>query len=176
MKQLLEFIPLVIFFVCYKVYDIHFASGALIVATALPPLFTWVKYRKVDTMAIVTFLLVLLFGTLTLIFHNDMFIKCKVTVFYTLLSLVLILGQLVFKKNFLQHLLGKNFILPEKVWHNFSLAWAMFFLLCGLINIYIAFWLSQSIWVNFKVFGLPVLTLLFSLISGLYIYRHVRED
>jgi intracellular septation protein A len=54
--------------------------------------------------------------------------------------------------------------------------WALFFILCGLANIYIAFWLPQNIWVNFKVFGLTALTLVFTLLSGVYIYRHMPQD
>ncbi|MCX2958152.1 MAG: septation protein IspZ, partial [Serratia symbiotica] len=71
MKQFLDFLPLIIFFVFYKLYDIYLASGALIAATALVLVFTWVKYRKVEKMALITFLMVLVFGTLTLVFHND---------------------------------------------------------------------------------------------------------
>ena len=57
-----------------------------------------------------------------------------------------------------------------------NLAWAVFFILCGLANIYIAFWLPQNIWVNFKVFGLTALTLIFTLLSGIYIYRHMPQE
>jgi hypothetical protein len=59
---------------------------------------------------------------------------------------------------------------------NLNIAWAVFFILCGLANIYIAFWLPQNIWVNFKVFGLTALTLIFTLLSGVYIYRHMPQD
>ena len=73
-------------------------------------------------------------------------------------------------------MLGKELTLPDKVWSNLNLAWAVFFLACGLANIYVAFWLPQSVWVNFKVFGLTVLTLVFTLLSGIYIYRHMPEE
>lgn len=176
MKQFLDFLPLIIFFVFYKLYDIYLASGALIAATALVMVFTWVKYRKVEKMALITFLMVLVFGTLTLVFHNDLFIKWKVTVIYSLFALVLLISQLVHKKPLVQRMLGKELILPDKVWSNLNLAWAVFFLVCGLANIYVAFWLPQSTWVNFKVFGLTALTLVFTLISGIYIYRHMPEE
>ncbi|BBI91936.1 septation protein A [Serratia symbiotica] len=176
MKQFLDFLPLIIFFVFYKLYDIYLASGALIAATALVLVFTWVKYRKVEKMALITFLMVLVFGTLTLVFHNDLFIKWKVTVIYGLFALVLLISQLVHKKPLVQRMLGKELTLPDKVWSNLNLAWAVFFLVCGLANIYVAFWLPQSTWVNFKVFGLTALTLVFTLISGIYIYRHMPEE
>ncbi|NIG87754.1 septation protein A [Serratia symbiotica] len=176
MKQFLDFLPLIIFFVFYKLYDIYLASGALIAATALVLVLTWVKYRKVEKMALITFLMVLVFGTLTLVFHNDLFIKWKVTVIYGLFALVLLISQLVHKKPLVQRMLGKELTLPDKVWSNLNLAWAVFFLVCGLANIYVAFWLPQSTWVNFKVFGLTALTLVFTLISGIYIYRHMPEE
>ncbi|WP_199636042.1 septation protein A [Serratia sp. PAMC26656] len=176
MKQFLDFLPLIVFFAFYKLYDIYVASGALIVATALALVFTWIKYRKVEKMTLITFLMVLVFGTLTLVFHNDLFIKWKVTVIYTLFALALLISQLVLKKPLVQRMLGKELTLPDKVWSNLNLAWAVFFLLCGLANIYVAFWLPQSVWVNFKVFGLTALTLVFTLLSGIYIYRHMPEE
>ncbi len=168
--------PLIVFFAFYKLYDIYVASGALIVATALALVFTWVKYRKVEKMTLITFLMVLVFGTLTLVFHNDLFIKWKVTVIYALFALALLISQWVLKKPLVQRMLGKELTLPDKVWSNLNLAWAVFFLACGLANIYVAFWLPQSVWVNFKVFGLTVLTLVFTLLSGIYIYRHMPEE
>ncbi|OHT32251.1 septation protein A [Serratia marcescens] len=176
MKQFLDFLPLIVFFAFYKLYDIYVASGALIVATALALVFTWVKYRKVEKMTLITFLMVLVFGTLTLVFHNDLFIKWKVTVIYALFALALLISQWVLKKPLVQRMLGKELTLPDKVWSDLNLAWAVFFLACGLANIYVAFWLPQSVWVNFKVFGLTVLTLVFTLLSGIYIYRHMPEE
>lgn len=176
MKQFLDFLPLIVFFAFYKLYDIYVASGALIVATALALVFTWFKYRKIEKMTLITFLMVLVFGTLTLVFHNDLFIKWKVTIIYTLFALALLISQLVLKKPLVQRMLGKELTLPDKVWNNLNLAWAVFFLLCGLANIYVAFWLPQSVWVNFKVFGLTALTLVFTLLSGIYIYRHMPEE
>lgn len=176
MKQFLNFLPLMIFFVFYKLYDIYLASGALIAAIALVLVFIWVKYSKVEKMALITFLMVLIFSTLTLVFHNDLFIKWKVTVIYALFTLVLLISQLVHKKLLVQHMLSKELTLPDKVWSNLNLAWAVFFLVCSLANIYVAFWLPQSTWVNFKVFGLTALTLMFTLISGIYIYWHMPKE
>ncbi|MGL5387850.1 MULTISPECIES: septation protein A [unclassified Serratia (in: enterobacteria)] len=176
MKQFLDFLPLIVFFAFYKLYDIYVASGALIVATALALVFTWLKYRKVEKMTLITFAMVAVFGTLTLVFHNDLFIKWKVTAIYTLFALALLISQLVLKKPLIQRMLGKELTLPDKVWNNLNIAWALFFLACGLANIYVAFWLPQDVWVNFKVFGLTVLTLVFTLLSGVYIYRHMPEE
>lgn len=176
MKQFLDFLPLIVFFAFYKLYDIYVASGALIAATALALVFTWFKYRKIEKMTLITFVMVAVFGTLTLVFHNDLFIKWKVTVIYTLFALALLVSQVVLKKPLIQRMLGKELTLPNKVWSNLNLAWAVFFLVCGLANIYVAFWLPQDVWVNFKVFGLTALTLVFTLVSGIYIYRHMPTE
>ncbi|WP_337262360.1 MULTISPECIES: septation protein A [unclassified Serratia (in: enterobacteria)] len=176
MKQFLDFLPLIVFFAFYKLYDIYVASGALIAATALALVFTWFKYRKIEKMTLITFVMVAVFGTLTLVFHNDLFIKWKVTVIYTLFALALLVSQLILKKPLIQRMLGKELTLPDKVWSNLNLAWALFFLACGLANIYVAFWLPQDVWVNFKVFGLTALTLVFTLASGIYIYRHMPAE
>ncbi|WP_156294401.1 septation protein A [Serratia oryzae] len=176
MKQFLDFLPLIVFFAFYKLYDIYVASGALIAATALALVFTWFKYRKIEKMTLITFVMVAVFGTLTLVFHNDLFIKWKVTVIYTLFALALLVSQLILKKPLIQRMLGKELTLPDKVWSNLNLAWALFFLACGLANIYVAFWLQQDVWVNFKVFGLTALTLVFTLLSGIYIYRHMPAE
>lgn len=176
MKQFLDFLPLVVFFAFYKMYDIFVASGALIVATGLALLYSWYKFRKVEKMMIVTFILVTIFGSLTIFFHNDEFIKWKVTVIYGLFALALLVSQIVMKKNLIQSMLGKEITLPAAIWGRLNIAWVLFFLACGVANIYIAFWLPQSVWVNFKVFGLTGLTLLFTLLCGIYMYRHMPES
>ncbi|AKJ42568.1 septation protein A [Pragia fontium] len=176
MKQFLDFLPLIVFFTFYKLYDIFVASGALIVATALAVVYSLIKYRKVEKMMLVTFAMVVVFGTLTIVFHSDEFIKWKVTAIYTLFSLALLFSQLVLKKILIKSMLGKEITLPEHVWSKLNIAWAVFFLGCGLLNIYIAFWLSLDIWMNFKVFGLTGMTLVFTLLSGIYIYRHIPDE
>jgi intracellular septation protein len=176
MKQLLDFLPLIVFFAFYKLYDIFVATGALIIATALALIFTWYKYRKVEKMTLVTFVLVAVFGGLTLFFHSDEFIKWKVTAIYGLFAAALLIGQWIMKKNLIKTMLGKEITLPDSVWSRLNLAWALFFIICGLANIYVAFWLPQNVWVNFKVFGLTALTLVFTLLSGVYMYRHMAPE
>ncbi|EFL92287.1 putative membrane protein invovled in intracellular septation [Candidatus Regiella insecticola LSR1] len=175
MKQLVDFLPLVVFFVFYKIYDIFVASAALVVATVFALIFTWMKYRQVEKMALISALMVVIFGSLTFAFQSDLFIKWKVTVIYILFSVILLVSQLILKKSLIQQILGKELILPNRVWSKLNLSWALFFLICGVINLYVAFWLPQEVWVNFKVFGLTLLTLLFTVISGIYIYRHMPK-
>ncbi|PHM28651.1 septation protein A [Xenorhabdus budapestensis] len=173
MKQLLDFLPLVVFFVVYKMYDIFYASGALIAATGLAVVIAYLMYRKVEKSSLITFVMVAIFGTLTLAFHSDLFIKWKVTAVYAIFALVLLISQWVMKKPLIQRMLGKELKLPDTIWNKLNMAWAIFFIACALANIYVAFWLPQNIWVNFKVFGLTALTLVFTVLSVIYIYRHL---
>ncbi|CUR53610.1 Probable intracellular septation protein A [Serratia symbiotica] len=174
MKQFLEFISLIIFFIFYKLYDIYLASKILIGFTILTFILTWIKYRKLDIISLITVPVILFFSTLTLIFHNDLFIKWKVTIIYIIFALILFFSQIIFKKPLLQYILNKELILPNKVWINLNFYWMIFFLICGLVNIYIALWLPQSIWVNFKVFGLTLLTFIMTCITGIYIYKYTK--
>lgn len=176
MKQLLDFLPLVVFFIFYKLYDIFVASGALIVASALALVISWFLYRKLEKMSLVTFALVAVFGTLTIALHNPDFIKWKVSIIYGLFTLALLFSHFFMQQPLIQKMLGKEIQLPQFAWRRLNVAWALFFLSCGLANIYVAFWLSQDIWMNFKVFGLSALTLIFTLLSGVYIYRLMPQE
>lgn len=176
MKQFLDFLPLIVFFVFYKMYDIYTGTWALIIATGIALIYSWYKYRKVEKMTLVTFIMVAVFGSLTIYFHNPEFIKWKVTIIYALFAIALLFTQFVMNKILIQSILGKEIALPMSVWARLNVAWSLFFIACGLLNIYVAFWLSESAWINFKVFGLTAMMLVFTLLSGVYIYRHMQPQ
>lgn len=175
MKQLLDFIPLIIFFALYKMYDIYTATGALIVATAIQVAVTWVLYKKVEKMQIVTAVLVAVFGGMTLFFHDDNFIKWKVTIVYALFAIGLVVSQML-GKPLIKGMLGKEITLPDNVWRNINAAWVGFFTALAVLNVYVAYQMPLDVWVNFKVFGLLALTLVFTLASGVYIYKHMPKE
>lgn len=175
MKQLLDFLPLVIFFAVYKLYDIYIASGALIAATALQLIVTYLIYKKLEKVHIITFVMVAFFGSLTLIFHDDVFIKWKVTVVYALFAIVLGISQLM-NKPLLKGMLGKEIEVADHVWAKITWYWVSFFVACGLLNIYVAFSLSEDVWVNFKVFGLTAATLINTVLTVVYLFKHIPED
>ncbi|GAB1043435.1 MAG: septation protein A [Shewanella algae] len=175
MKQLLDFLPLIIFFAVYKFYDIYVASGALIAATALQLVVTYLLYRKLEKMHLITFAMVAVFGTLTLVFHDDAFIKWKVTIVYALFALGLGVSQLL-NKPVLKGMLGQELKVADKIWARVTWYWVSFFIICGLINIYVAFSLSQETWVNFKVFGLTAVTLLNTIATVVYLFKHIPEE
>jgi intracellular septation protein len=175
MKQLIDFIPLIIFFALYKMYDIYVATGALIAATAIQIVLTYFLYKKVEKMQLITFAIVAVFGGMTLFFHDDNFIKWKVTIVYSLFSLGLLVTHLM-GKPVIKGMLGKEISLPDAVWAKINWAWMVFFALCALLNIYVAFSLPLDVWVNFKVFGLLAATFGFTLLTGIYIYKHLPKE
>ncbi|MCL1147674.1 septation protein A [Shewanella marinintestina] len=175
MKQLLDFLPLVIFFVVYKFFDIYIASGALIAATALQLVISYMLYKKIEKMHLITFVMVTVFGTLTLVLHDDSFIKWKVTIVYALFAIALGVSQLM-RKPILKSMLGKELVVTDKIWAHVTWYWVAFFVVCGLVNIYVAFSLSQETWVNFKVFGLTALTLINTVLTVLYLFKNMSEE
>ena len=96
-------------------------------ATAVVLIYSWVRYRKVEKMALITFLMVAVFGGLTLFFHNDEFIKWKVTVIYGLFAGALLISQWVMKKPLIQRMLGKELTLPQAVWERLNIAGRYFY-------------------------------------------------
>jgi len=175
MKQILDFIPLIIFFALYKMYDIYTATGALIVASAVQIVLTYIIYKKVEKMQIITFLMVAVFGGMTIFLHDDNFIKWKVTIVYALFAIGLTVSHLM-GKSAIKGMLGKEISLPETVWGKINWAWTLFFTLCAILNVYVAFSLPLDVWVNFKVFGLLIATFAFTLLTGVYIYKHLPKD
>ena len=176
MKQFFDFIPLLVFFAVYKFYDIYTATAALMVVTVLQIAITWFTLRKLEKMHLITLGMVLVFGGFTLFFHDDAFIKWKVTVINLLFSAALQVSQFVLKKPLIKQMLGKEMQLPDAIWSRVNLAWAGFFAVAAATNTYIAFHLPQEVWVNFKVFGLLGMTLLFTVATVFYLYRHLPAE
>ena len=176
MKQFFDFIPLLVFFAVYKFYDIYTATAALMVVTVLQIAITWFTLRKLEKMHLITLAMVLVFGGFTLFFHDDAFIKWKVTVINLLFSAALLVTRFVQKKPLIKQMLGKEMHLPDAIWSRVNLAWAGFFAVAAATNTYIAFHLPQEVWVNFKVFGLLGMTLLFTVATVFYLYRHLPAE
>ncbi|MBY8106370.1 septation protein A [Vibrio fluvialis] len=175
MKQLLDFIPLIIFFALFKFYDIYVATGALIAATAVQVAVTYFMFKKVEKMQLITFVLVAVFGGMTIFLHDDNFIKWKVTIVYVIFALGLTISHMM-GKSAIKGMLGKEITLPETVWAKVNWAWVGFFSVCAVINIYIAYQLPLDVWVNFKVFGLLAATFAYTLLTGIYIYKHLPKE
>src|SRR5690606_17416752 len=133
----------------------------LIAATLLQVGYTWVKERKVQRAHLITLVFVVVLGGLTLLFQDDTFIKWKPTVVNWIFAAVLFVSAFIGERNLLQRMLESNMSLPPHVWRNLNYSWVIFFLASGALNLYVAYNFSQDFWVNFKLFGLLGITLLF---------------
>lgn len=176
MHAFLEYIPLVIFFVFYKFADIYWATGSLIVASAIQISYYLIKKQPVPKRNLVFFGLIAIFGGLTIYLHDDTFLKWKVTIIQGFFAIALIVSQKLFNKNIIKEFLGEALTLPEEIWNKLNLSWAIFFATCGLLNWYIAFNFSLETWVNFKVFGLTALTFVFAIGSVLSLHKYMPDD
>jgi len=173
MKQLLEFIPVILFFITYKLYDIYTATAVIIVATIIQVAITWFKYKKVEPMQWITLGLIVVMGGATIYLQNEQFIKWKLTVIEWLFGLAFLGSQFFGKKTFVERMMGANIELPAPVWKKLNLAWASFFISVGGINIYVMQNYNTDDWVTFKTFGVPGLMLIFIVIQMIFIYKHI---
>ncbi|MGR6981333.1 septation protein A [Testudinibacter sp. P27/CKL/0425] len=176
MKQLLEFLPLILFFIAYKVFGIQAGAITLIVATLIQMAILKFKFGGIEKSQKIMAVAVVFFGLLTVYFNDLEFLKWKVTVVYAIFAIALLLSQYLFKKPLVKSLLGKEIELPQTVWNNLNLGWALFFVLCMLVNLYISHYMSDDAWATFKVFGVIGMTLIATIITGVYLYKYLPKD
>lgn len=176
MKFLFDLFPIILFFIAFKYAGVFTATAVAIAATCLQVAWVWWRHRKVDTMLWVSLALISIFGGATLLLHDETFIKWKPTVLYWLFATVLSVSALFFKKNLIQSMLSEQVTLPPAVWVRLNVAWVLFFLAMGLLNLFVAFSFSLETWVNFKLFGGMGLMLIFVVAQSLYLSRYVAIE
>lgn len=174
MKFLLELAPLLIFFGAYKFYGLMAATIALMITTPISLLIYWFVYRKVATMPLVTAVLVLVFGGLTLYFNDSFFIKIKPTIIYLLFASGL-LGALAFGRSLMKSVLGESVKLTDAGWFKMSLHWGLFFVALAVLNEVVWRNFSEETWVQFKTFGVLPLTLIFSAAELIFIRGEIID-
>jgi intracellular septation protein len=175
MKQLLDFLPIVLFFGAYKMYDIYVATGVIMAATVVQMAILYKLEGRLQMIHKVTLGLVLGFGALTLFLHDERFIKIKPTVLYAAMGLALAIGLWVFKKNFLRMMLGNALTLPEQVWRNLTVAWVAYTFFMAALNAFVAYFYTTDQWVNFKLWGYAF-PILFLVAQGFYIAKHLPKE
>ena len=176
MKLLIDFFPIILFFVAFKVWGIYAATGVAIVATIAQIAYLRIKTGKIEPMQWVSLGVIVLFGGATLLAHNEDFIKWKPTVLYWLMGAALLFGQLVFKKNLLRSVMGAQLQLPDAVWLKLNWAWTAFFAGMGALNLWVAFNFDTDAWVNFKLFGGMGLMVAFVIAQAIYMSRYLPQD
>ncbi len=177
MKFLLDFFPVILFFIAFKTYGIYVATAVIMVASVLQISLHWLKHRKFETMHVLTLAAVMVLGTATLVLHDERFIMWKPTLAYWLISAVFA-GSHFFagKKTVIQRLLGEQITLSSSLWTKLNIAWIVFFVFCGALNLMVAHSFPLDTWVNFKLFGFLALTLVFALAQGVFIHRHQAKN
>ncbi len=179
-KLLFDFFPVALFFLVYKLYeDPHqgiLAATAVAIAASLAQV-GWLRVRRrpIETMHLVTLALIVVLGGLTLWLNDERFIKWKPTLVNWLFGIVFLGSQVVGPRPLVQRLMEGAVRLPRPVWRRLNLAWSAFFLFLGGANLYVAFSFDTDTWVEFKMFGLLGLTVVFVLGQSLLIARHVTE-
>jgi len=176
MKLLFDMFPVILFFIAYKMYDIYTATAVIIVATVLQVAYVYAKNKRVEKIHIITLVLILIMGGLTLILHDEAFIKWKPTIVNWGFALVFLGSHYIGNKPIIRRMMDSAISLPDVIWVRLSYMWIVFFILSGVTNLYVAYNYDTDTWVDFKLFGLMGMTLVFIVIQGFYINRYMEES
>jgi intracellular septation protein len=176
MKFLFDLLPVILFFVAFKLQGIYVATAVAIAASFAQIGWLWLRGRKIDAMLWVSLAIIVVFGSATLLLHDETFIKWKPTVLYWMFALVLSASALLFRKNLIRTMLGEQIQLPDPAWNKLNFSWVGFFACMGVLNLYVAFNYPTDTWVNFKLFGGMGLMLVFVIGQGLFLAKYVEPD
>lgn len=159
-----------------KIAPILLATIVVIAATVAQIAWVRIRHGKVDKMLWVSLVLVVVFGGMTLAFQNEAFIKWKPTILYWVFAGSMAFSAIVLKKNPIKAMLGEQMTLPEPIWGKVNLAWIVFFIAMGALNLFVAFNFSTDAWVNFKLFGGMGLMFVFVLGQGMLLSKYMEEE
>lgn len=217
MKLLLDFFPILLFFIAYKLAGIYVATGVAIAAAAAQVGWVWWRSRKVEKMHLATLGLLVVFGGMTLALQDPIFVMWKPTLVNWLFALVFLGSHFIGGRTLIERTMSQAIDLPPAIWPRLNLLWVGFFLLSGAANLYVVYDFSgfysaqqallatagvteidlttcaeqftgallaqcqdtqarEEVWVNFKLFGLLGLTIVFIIAQGLYLARHIRPS
>lgn len=176
MHVLIDFLPIIVFFVVYKTSGIYAATAALIVATAIQVAVQWFRQKKVNKLLVVSAGIVVVMGGITLALKNPLFIQWKVTVVYGLLATAFLVGATVLKKTLMERSMGEAIELPRRMWRQLDLIWAGTFALLAVANIFVMYNYDQDTWVDFKVFGALGVTLAVLIGQVIWISTRAQEE
>jgi intracellular septation protein len=176
MQFLVDLLPVIAFFVAYKMAGIYVATAVLIVGVLAQTAASWIRHRKVSGMLLTSAVLVLVFGGLTLLVHDATFIKWKPTIVNWLFAAAFLVSQFMKGPSIIQRMLGENVTLEADDWKRLNLMWVAFFAASGVLNLWVAYNFDEATWVNFKLFGLMGITLVFALLQGLWIARKAEHS
>ena len=206
MKLLVDFFPIILFFISYHqanflventfigslldpakaevITATIVATGVAIVASFVQVSYHWIMTRKFEKMHLFSLALITVLGGLTIMFGNPDFVKWKPTVLNWLFAAVFFISFFIGEKTLVERAMGNQIELPEAIWNRLNIAWVVFFIISGAANLYVAFYYALDMdektrmdtWVDFKLFGLMGLTLVFIILQAIYLTRHISEE
>ncbi|WP_111656871.1 inner membrane-spanning protein YciB [Isoalcanivorax indicus] len=186
MKKVFDYLPVVVFFALYFLSgrDIYLATWGILIACLVQVSAGWLIWRKVERMHLLVFVVTVIFGGLTLLLRDDVFIKWRPTVIYGLLAMVLLGGQFLRERILLQRMceammitgLGHIVPLSRRHWTILNFAFVLYFSFLGVLNIYVAYQFSTDFWVNFKLIGFTALNFVFYISLFGYVYTLLPEE
>ncbi len=190
MKQLLEFVPIALFFIVYQLkgdsiafggweytFDgIFTATAVLMAATVLQVILSYLLTGALEKRLLWMLLAVLLFGGATLLFRNQMFIQWKPTIFNWVLALLFGGSQFIGDKNLMERTLGSQIHLPKLVWLRLNLLWVTNFTVVGALNLVVAYRFSEATWVTYKLYSSIGFTLVLTILTAIMISPHIKDQ
>ena len=175
MLALLDFIPLVLFFISYKIKGKFFAIGVLLVATCLQMLVSYLlQGRKLEAIQKFTLIAVVCFGSVSLYFRNEKILQWWPTFLEIGIALALLAGMHIWQKNPLKMMLGSRIELPDPIWQRLAMMWIAFCLLMAALNAYIVIYQSYDQWMDFKLWS-RLLWLGFAIVQAVLIAKHMPQ-
>lgn len=176
MAALFELLPIVLFFIAFKLAGIYVATAVIVIASVIQLGIGWWRERKLKPMPLIVTGLAVVLGGITIALHDPAFIKWKFSVVYWLFGTVFIASRFFGNKTLAERALSSQISLPHPIWNRLNLSWALFFLLLGCVNAYVIYHYTTAQWVNFKFYGVLGATLVFVIAQGVYLSRHVELD
>lgn len=217
MKLLIDFFPILLFFIAYKLAGIYVATAVAIAASALQVGGFWLRHRRVETMHLMTLGLLAVFGGLTLALRDPIFVMWKPTLVNWLFAVAFLGSQFIGERSLIERMMGHAITIPSPIWTRLNLMWAVFFILLGAANLFVVYVWSgffaaqhalitatgeaaidlstcaavytdnllalcnaahagEEVWVNFKLFGMMGLTLVFVIGQAFYLSRHLPDS
>lgn len=175
LRLALDLGPLVVFFFSNARYGIFIATGAFMIAILIALAVSWILARRIGVMPLVTGIVVLVFGGLTLWLQDETFIKLKPTIINALFGFILLGGYYFFRLSLLKHVFDIAFQLTDEGWRILTIRWSVFFLFLAVLNEVVWRNFSTDFWVGFKVWGMFPITLVFSVAQFSVLKKHSLE-
>lgn len=172
MQMLTDLLPVILFFVSYKIAGIYTATEVAIATTLLLIIYSKWRFNRVDKMLMINGAIVSVLGGITLLLHDKTYIMWKPTVLYWIGALALLISRYALQQNLIEKMFSNIMAPPKSVWDTLNLIWVVFLLLLGVLNLYVAMHYSENSWVNFKLFGVTTLMFAFILAQALMLKQH----